>query len=330
VTDPIEAHENELYWDVPLPYRRELPVLGVRVCYSSNSEAILPVVDGRFARWASIPRELIGAGLVHVRFILHEGKDVAAGPITYRMPDDKRFLLHTAGSFGLVDIERRDAVAYVSSALVSDVEHFGYGIVEAITLLLVARQDRQPVHAAMIARGAVGLLLAGPTGVGKSTLAYAAHEAGYRVLSDDSVYVQRRPELRIWGTPGTMYLLAEARRHFPSVKQHAERLPSGKEKVVIDLGSVWDNGAPVVKRAGVCLLTRDGGAILQDKASPEEAREFLRKGLGTQTAWYRASLPSALSALCATGAWRLNLSSDPRDALPYIERMLAETELRSA
>ena len=47
-----------------------------------------------------------------------------------------------------------------------------------MTLLLVARQDRQPVHAAMVAGGSAALLLAGPTGVGKSTLAYAAHRAG--------------------------------------------------------------------------------------------------------------------------------------------------------
>jgi hypothetical protein len=318
--------DDPLYAEVALPHEGLLPVLGVPVRFAANDRALLQIVDRWFGRWASVPAELRACDGVTVRLILHEGREARGGPITYRMPDRTRFFLHTAGSLGVVDIERRDAVAYVSRALVADTERFGYGVLEAMTLLLVARQDRQPVHAAMVARDSNALLLAGPTGVGKSTVAYAAHRAGWRVLSDDSVYVQRRPQLRVWGMPGRMYLLAEARRHFPGERRRARRLPSGKRKVSIELESAWGPGAPVVRRVGVCLLTRDGGGVASAVVSPEQATTFLRAGLGSQVYWYEASIGPALSALCARGGWRLNLSGDPVEALPLLERMLGELE----
>jgi hypothetical protein len=326
VTEQTGHGDPPLYWDVALAHIRELPVLGVPVRFASNDAAVLDIVNRRFGRWAGIPPELRSREGVNVALILHEGREARGRAITYRMPDRHRFFLHTGGSLGVVDVERRDAIAYVTRTLVDDAERFGYGVLDAMTFLLVARQDRQPVHAAMVARSAAAVLLAGPTGVGKSTLAYAAHHAGWRVLSDDSVYVQRQPELRVWGVPGRMYLLAEARRHFPGESRRARRLPSGKQKLLVDLESAWGSGAPLARRVAVCLLARDGGAASYAAVSPEEARAFLLAGLGQQAFWYEASVGPALAALCSGGAWRVNLSPNPRDALSCLERIVAELD----
>ena len=320
------AGDPPLYWDVALAHERLLPVLGVPVRFAANDQAVLEIVDRWFGRWAGVPVDLRARDGVIVNLILHEGREARGGAVTYRMPDRLRCFLHTPGSLGVVDVERREATAYVTRTLVTDAERFGYGVLEAMQLLLAARHDRQPEHAAMVGRGSTALLLAGPTGVGKSTLAYAAHHAGWRVLSDDSVYVQRDPELRVWGMPGRMYLLAEARRHFPGETRRAKRLPSGKTKVSIELESAWSPGPPVAGRVGVCLLTRNGGAVSSAAVSPEGARAFLEAGLGDQVSWYEASVGPALSALCARGGWRLNLSDDPLEALPRLERMLDALE----
>ena len=54
-------------------------------------------------------------------------------------------------------------------------------------LLLV--QDRFLLHGAAVRRDAPALLVVGESGAGKSSLAYAAHLAGWRVLADDMVAV---------------------------------------------------------------------------------------------------------------------------------------------
>ena len=63
--------------------------------------------------------------------------------------------------------------------------------------------------------------------MGKSTLAYLAHAAGIRVLSDDRVWVQMEPSLRIWGTPGTARLTAAALSLFPELGAAGEPVTPG-------------------------------------------------------------------------------------------------------
>lgn len=60
----------------------------------------------------------------------------------------------------------------------------------AITHLLVPF-DRYMLHGAAVARGDAALYITGDTGRGKSTLAWAAYEAGWSLLADD--YVIARP-----------------------------------------------------------------------------------------------------------------------------------------
>src|SRR5947207_3407127 len=139
---------------------------------------------------------------------------------------------------------------------------------------------------AAIARGGVALLLAGPPGTGKSTLAYQAHRRGLRVLSDDAVYVQLDPELRVWGLPGRVRLLTTAVTHFPELAGRSPTfLANGNEKLVVQCPGEWPAApapAPVATRARVCLLERTGGSTTVSKApaSSSEVQAFLTDGIG--------------------------------------------------
>ena len=344
---PFDRSPDALYFGVPLRYVVDLPVLGIPVKFESNSAAALDVVEDVFGAWRALhdSPELIAPEGVRVRLIVHDGDEGGAShaPLTFRMPDAERVIVHTPGSVSITDCRRRDAVAYVTPSLLADRAHVQYGVVEGMALCLVTACGRYPLHAAAIARGQVALLLAGPPGTGKSTLAYQAGRAGFRVLSDDTAYVQLEPVFRLWGRPGRVYLPPAACTHFPEL---AGRTPSlltdGREKAVVAIPDDWqvrgagETGgpgavAPVAYRAGVCLLERTPGgerAPSFTPASPSEVQAFLKEGVGISRVRFGGALDEALARVSGAGGWRLSLSANPADALPFLDEMLAEIERR--
>jgi hypothetical protein len=336
--EPIQfdRSSNVLYHGVALRHVVELPVLGVPVRFESNSAAAVAVVEDAFGMWRALRTnpELITRQGVVVRLIVHEGDegDASHAPVTCRMPDPERLVVHTPGSVGIVDTRRGDAIAYVTPALLGDRPHVRYALLEGLTLTLVTACDRYPVHAAAVGRGQVALLLAGAPGMGKSTLAYQAYRQGLRVLSDDAVYVQLDPEFRLWGIPGRVHLLTTGGAHFSELAGRAPSLlANGDEKMVVEFPDAWPAvGAalPVASRVGVCLLERGGGGASRAPASSLEVQAFLKEGLGLSRVRFAGGLDDAVARLASAGGWRLSLSANPAEAIPHLDAMLKELESR--
>lgn len=312
---------DPLYYGVPLRHALDLPLLGVPVHCLSNSPDALAAIADAFGRWRALEAhpELIAPDGVRFVLVVHDGDEGGGEPVrvTCRMPHPDLLLFHTPGSIGVVDIARREAVAYCTAALLADPAQARGGALSGMILTLATARDRVPVHAAMIARGSAALLLAAPPGTGKSTLAHHAAVRGLRVLSDDAAYIQTAPELRVWGIPGRVLLLDG---------------PGGAKRAV-ELADAWPApGAPppVARQVGVCLLERNGGSARLSRASHAEVCAFLTADLGVNGLRHGAALPAALDRLGPEGGggWRLALSEDPADALPLIEEMLDEVEAR--
>jgi hypothetical protein len=254
-------------------------------------------------------------------------------PVRWRLPDRDRLLIHTPGSIGLVDMRTRDAVVYVTPALLADRAHFVYSVLHTVTFPLVDTYDRYPVHAAVVARGPVALLLAGPSGTGKSTLAFVAHRSGLRVLSDDVCHVQTKPVFRVWGElPGQVYLTPRAGARFPDLAGHAPTLvANGVLKLHVQFPYSWSEPggrAPMASTVGVCLLERDGGRARVAPAGEAEITTFLREGMGIAPVMLGSGVDEALAGVAMGGGWKLSLSDDPADAIPLIEEMLTALERR--
>jgi hypothetical protein len=316
---PVAASDDPLWRHVALPHAVIVPVLGVPVRFRSNSDAAQAAVHQSFGRWA--PEPAAGDPQVDVRIVVHPGTEArpVRTPVSVRMPDADRLIWHTAGSVGVVDLGRGDAVAYVSEELLADLEHFRYTLLEGMTLVLVGTRDRLPVHAAMIARDGVAVVLAGPTGRGKSTLAYAAGRRGWQVLADDGIYVQTSPALRLWGRPAPLLLPDDARGRFPELA-HREptRQASGKLKIPIDTG--LDRQPEPVSRAVICVLER-GPVAARDLLPPGEVYAALTRDFQQGLEPY-GDAPARVSRLLARqGGWRLTLSNDPDEAVGLLEGM---------
>jgi hypothetical protein len=177
------------------------------------------------------------------------------------------------------------------------------------------------VHAAAVAHRGHAVVLAAPSGTGKSTLAYACHAAGLDLLGDDHVRVQLAPALRVWGWPGRVKLVAETAAQM-GVADYPIGSANGKTKTVIDARHGVGAGRLVARDATVCVLARDGGAVSLEPLAPDALARALEAQLAPGFDRFPARWPHVVRALTERGGWRLNLSTDARDAMPLVRELL--------
>jgi hypothetical protein len=312
--------------DARLAYTVELPVLGIVTRFATNSGYVRDVVEEAFGGW----RDLEGVDddrsspMLRVRVVVHDGVEDGSEhpPVRHVCPDATRVIVHSPGSVGISDPDRRESVAYVTTALVESRAHFRSAVLEAITLSLVSHFDRHPVHASAITANGRTILFAGTSGSGKSTLAYVAHSAGIDVLSDDRVWVQLKPHFRIWGWPWSMRLLPETAAVFPEIAHvGAPSTENGRTKLAIDLEDGTSRRRWSAEQPVVCILARGERASLQ-RISPAALAEALRGQLAAGFDRFPERHDAVVRALTAAGGWRLGLSRDPREALGLVQRIL--------
>ncbi len=314
----------------PTPQRVELPVLGIPVSFESNDGRLLEVVDEAFGVWRVLERtpHVLSSRRLRARFVMRDGDEGpgAHASLGYEMPVRGRVVLRTPGSMGVADATVGEVNAVVTRTLVADRAHFRYGVLEALTLALLTRFDRMPFHAAAIVRDGLALVLAGPTGVGKSTLSYAALRAGFQVLTDDAVYLQTDPVIRIWGFPGHIHLPADASHRFPELAGAAPALrANGKEKISVDVGVRGGMvERPLVEDAALCVLRRTDGRPAGHASSAAEIEALLTSRIEPGFDLFADAIGPAVSRLARRGGWILDVGGDPSDVMDVIRGMFAD------
>jgi len=212
-------------------------------------------------------------------------------------------------------IARRGACA-VPTRLFDHPELLAAELLDPILLFLLTRCDRTPVHAAGIVVDRTAILLSGPSGTGKSSLAYAAAQCGVPILSDDTVYVQLEPGFRVWGLPRAIHLLPQDAP--PGL--HPIRIRGGRSKAAVTVG---DNSAQACADRAVLVLLEPGSRPSLTPVAVDDARAALAR-LEPGFDLLPDQSASAAEALIKDGAWRLTLGSQPDEAVALL---LAELPL---
>jgi hypothetical protein len=316
-----------------LRYRTVIPVLGMPVTFEADAAEVITLAEESFGAWRSLestPEWIAPVGPT-IRVVVRRGSEGSDSHASLRhdLPRQGYMTITTPGSRAIADSECNGAAAVVTETLVADRSHFRYGVLEALAFFLLSWQDRQPIHAAALSREGKAVLLAGPSGVGKSTLAYAGLRIGLQVLAEDVVYLQSRPQLRVWGTPGFLHLPPDSARYFPEL---AERQPTlranGKMKIAIDVRAV---GAvpplPVVDRVTVCLLRRGGsGPGLQELAATEVEQALVTDIEPGFDMFAETIGPVVRKVVQSAMGWQLDLTDHPQTAVEYLRRVLDELD----
>ena len=221
--------------------------------------------------------------------------------------EGSRLMLSGLGAEGIADAATRKAHAYLSRDLVSAPAGF-IEILDTLLLFMLARDGRTPVHASAFMAGDLAVVLAGPSGTGKSSLAHAAAARGLPVLSDDMVFIQREPSFAVWGFPRPIHLLpADA-----PPGDHPIRTRNGKRKAAVPLSSsvTWS------ERAVLVILDRGERVGLREMASGDAIDALMNLDAGFDL--LEAESRAVAGDLAQQGAWRLTLSSDPDEAIDLV------------
>ena len=223
--------------------------------------------------------------------------------------EGSRLTIEGGGIRGEADAVTGTARCRVPARLLDAPGELADQVIDPLLLFVATRRGRIPVHAAGVVIGDIVVVLAGASGSGKSTLALAAMARGLAVLSDDTLYVEHRPALRVWGFPRPIHV-------FPADAppgEHETRWRAGKLKHAIAAPA----GVRLGDRAALVVLAR-GDAVSLDAISPHLAIATLAQ-LEPGFDLLREASAAAAKALAAQGAWRLRLSRDPDAAIALLQ-----------
>ena len=319
----VVRHGDSLH--IAPSHRIIIPVLGIPTRFETNSGDVLATIEDAFGAWRSVAPPSAGEHEpLSVRILVHEGEEGEAGrsPVRHFSPDDSRIIALSSGSVAVSDPARRESVAFVTTSLVADREHFRVAMLEATTLALLSHFDRHPLHAAAVARDGRVVLLAGESGAGKSTLACVAHAAGLTVLGEDHVWIQLDPDLRVWGRSGRARLRPDMAQRLPDVAAAARPITiNGITKLEVQLpgGHATSSSADDVV---VCILSRGAGRASLHRLEQDDVARALSTGVSPGFDRFPARHDRVVAKLASGGGWRLELSADPLQALPLLLQLL--------
>jgi len=294
------------------------PVLGIPVTFRSNQARVLEIAALAFAGGVAVEA---GPGCrVDIQVAPPDGDDDET--LSHEVSSDRVFTVRIGQSRGRSDPHTWTAEAVVTPGLVERTDYIRYHLVEALTLWLVTHLDRCPLHAAALGQGDRALLLTGRSGSGKSTLTYAAFREGLQVLSEDTVFVQTDPVVRVWGLPGHLHLTPDSTRFFPELASAvAEQRANGKTKVAVSLHRPGSAPPPFADRVGICVI-RQGAELRAEPLSPVRAAEEVASHSEGGFGYWRDQLRAAVESIGATGGWMLTVPPEPGEAVQALREML--------
>jgi hypothetical protein len=299
--------------------RNRFSLLGVPLDVETNDGSVLQGVAASLGE-PRLPGQSDPPGVPVVRLRLSTAVSGTDRP-QFRSRQPHLLEIEGPGFRGSADGRALTADLQLTPAALAERTLFQDTILATLTLFLVTRLDRQPFHAAALQHHGQTLLLTGPSGAGKSTLSYAAVRRGWNVLSDDAVYLQSRPQLRIWARSAQLHLAPAAAQWFTELAGQTPVLrDNGKQKLIVNTGTQHTQSS---ERAVVCLLQRSTGVpeyrVLQLDDALARLLERPEPGFDV----FAGSIEPVLRTLLQSGAWLVQTGSDPRATIVALEQLLA-------
>jgi hypothetical protein len=220
------------------PFRREVKLqlesvyypLGFPLHLATNSAEIHKSAEENWGRFT----QAFDKPPLRVRVSVEPGGGRSRAP-AYRGQERLMVIAADGGNFAVCDHTRGSAFCWLTEGTAGDRAFTGYYFLEAMANYTLTQLYLTPVHGACVARNGRGVLLCGPSGAGKTSLAYHCARNGWTFVSDNDSWLVRESGGRLaLGNPHRVRFRASARELFPEISG-LEPAPDANGKMSISL-----------------------------------------------------------------------------------------------
>lgn len=232
------------------------------------------------------------------------------------------------------DLKAREVSGVLSSEMIDEPDLFRRSVLAVIAGILAPTLGVLALHAGCVARNGKGVLIAAPSGNGKSTMTLALARRGWELLSDDWTFLAARESgLRAWGMQTALKLLPDAVRFFPELSSVPVGVAmNGEESFEFDPWQMFGvRRALEAAPAAVILLERHRGpapfCCRVEEMRPAEVRKALMCDIESQpveATGGRACLDAILDRLSRAPAFRATIAGEPAALAAEIDVFLRE------
>jgi hypothetical protein len=304
-----------------LPFRHMFYPLGFPIEIETNSaEVIAAASEG----WGAFQPAFDEMAVRLCLGVMKGGGEPLPPESVIRSREHMMSIVADAENFVVCDFNRGFAFGWVTEDTAADHPLLRYRFLVSGGATLVEQRAFAAMHGALVARNDSGVMLAGDSFAGKSTLAYACARAGWTYVSDDGAFLVRaRDDRYAVGDPYSIRFRPDAPRLFPEL---ADRLPTarpnGKVAIEILTAELGLATAPGCRVDHVVYLNRErpGPARLRQVAKQRMLDECGRfTSFGTQEV--RAAQLRCYERMLDAQFWEMQYS-DLDDAVARLERLV--------
>ena len=275
---PPPETANRMLGNIPRPYRAVFFPYGYELHFETNSESAMRMATRCFSSWG---RRFNERPLELRCLVAPSENDVGepVPPILHRIQHHLLTGIANRENFYCCDLSAGFAFACVTSGTAEDEEFLCVPIEDTVCALLWTSHV-VAIHSACVMLDGRGVLLAGDSGAGKSSLAYACARRGWTFVSDDtSCLVKRGEGRRVIGNPYKFRFRETAGSLFPEFRGFKEsRRAYGKPTIEVPTGTLTEIRSSVESSADyIVFLNRHNGQKGKAEFAPVPMEQKLRR-----------------------------------------------------
>jgi hypothetical protein len=316
----------------PTRYIADLPVMDRTVRLETNSSKIRDHMAELFAFYPGS-----GRGCVDFTWKIVSQADIQIcppWPKRHAFSDDGlRYAEFGQQNFLAVDLEAREAVAFIADGLVADKIGFTSPFLDNLFCMTASSLGLVSLWANCVAHGGKGLLVFGAQNSGKTTASYLATKLGLEFYADEGVFGEIQGDgVRVWGgfwppvfRPDTLEFIPELRTctqplHYRKLMLH--HLSTHQRRAV--------QRQPVRPVCCVFLERHVSGSARVSEMNRSEFRRLLGKNvLFKEEERFSKQYANVLAGIGNLPVHRLTYDSNPAVASNFFQDMLRNNDVRS-
>lgn len=321
--NPADFHSNTL------------ELAGHPFAFNTNSARIWEAASTFFSPDPSVDEH---SHLANITLLSHPRRAGSGTNEKYRRFRGRNEFVHADyGADGSIwfDLRAREVLGRLSEEIIAEEAFFRRAVLAVIAGILAPSLGVIAVHAACVVRAGKAILLAAPSGTGKSTISLFLALRGWSLLSDDWTFVSStNGSLRVWGMQTALKLLPDAVNHFSALAPFspAESL-NGELSFEIDPWTLFgvDRAVDAIP-AGLVFLTRkpseDNSGFFHVTASGhDESLATLLTEIEQQpeqTVGNKDARLSHLSLLCRLPSLKVSFGGEPSAVAADLDELIRE------